>query len=185
MAIRSVDSIERSVHKTNEWLSELAAELGNGDREEAWRVLRAYLQLLRDRLNIDEAAQLAAQLPLVLRGAFYEGFDPGHQPVKLRDRDEFLGRLAEYAQLAGPAEAARAAEGATRVLRRHVTAGELDDVSRSFRARFASSCSAPEATHRSKANHCRGFRPYDRTVVARLDRRRIRGRGDRSAWRHV
>jgi uncharacterized protein (DUF2267 family) len=127
MSIGSVDSIERSVHKTNEWLSELAAELGNENREEAWRVLRGYLQLLRDRLNIDEASQLAAQLPLVLRGAFYEGFDPGYQPVKLRDRDEFLERLADHAQLAGPAEAAQAAEAATRVLRRHVTAGELDE----------------------------------------------------------
>ena len=42
--IRSVDAIERSVHKTNEWLSDLADELGTEDREEAWRVLRAYLQ---------------------------------------------------------------------------------------------------------------------------------------------
>jgi uncharacterized protein (DUF2267 family) len=128
MSIRSVDALERSIHKTNQWLSELAAELGSEDREEAWRVLRAYLQLLRDQVTVDEAAQLAAQLPLVLRGAFYEGFDPGHQPAKLRDRDQFLARLAERAQLSDPTEAAQVAEAATRVLRRHVTAGELDDV---------------------------------------------------------
>jgi uncharacterized protein (DUF2267 family) len=128
MSIRSVDSIERSVHKTNDWLSELAAELGTEDREEAWRVLRSYLQLLRDQLTTDEAAQLAAQLPLVLRGAFYEGFDPGHQPGKVRDREQFLARLAERAQLTGPDEAQRAAEAAAHVLSRHVTPGELDDV---------------------------------------------------------
>jgi uncharacterized protein (DUF2267 family) len=129
MSIRSVDSVERSVHKTNEWLAELEAELrGSGDREEAWRVLRAYLQLLRDELTMDESAQLAAQLPLVLRGALYEGFDPGHQPVKLRHREDFLARLAERARLQGSGEAAHAAEAATRVLQRRVTAGELDDV---------------------------------------------------------
>jgi uncharacterized protein (DUF2267 family) len=123
--IRSVDAVERSVHKTNEWLSDLAVELGTEDREEAWRVLRVYLQLLRDELTIDEAAQLAAQLTIVLRGVFYEGFDPGDQE-KLRDRDAFLARFAERAMLGD--DAAHAAEAATTVLRRHVTAGEIDDV---------------------------------------------------------
>jgi uncharacterized protein (DUF2267 family) len=127
MSIASVDAVERTVHKTNEWLGTLSRELGT-DRETAWRVLRGYLQVLRDRLNNDEAAQLAAQLPHLLRGVFYEGFDPGHQPVKLRDREEFLARLAERARLEDSAEAARAAAAATDVLRRHVTPGEIDDV---------------------------------------------------------
>jgi uncharacterized protein (DUF2267 family) len=128
MSIRSVDSIERSVHKTNEWLSELQQELGTENSEEAWRVLRAYLQVLRDELTVDEAAQLAAQLPQVLRGAFYEGFDPSRQPAKLRHRDEFLDRLAGLAQLPDRESAARAAEAATRVLQGHVTEGEVEDV---------------------------------------------------------
>jgi uncharacterized protein (DUF2267 family) len=128
MSVRSVDSIERSVHKTNEWLSELAAELGTENREDAWRVLRTYLKLLRDQLTIDEAAQLAAQLPLVLRGVFYSEFDPGKQPAKVRDRDQFLARLAEQAQLDHPDEAEQAAHAATRLLERRITAGELDDV---------------------------------------------------------
>jgi uncharacterized protein (DUF2267 family) len=127
MSLRSVDSIERSVHKTNQWLSELAGELGS-DNEPAWRVLRAYLQTLRDDLTVDEAAQLAAQLPEVLRGAFYEGFDPSRQPAKLRHREEFLDRLAERANLPDRDAAARAAEAATRVLRNHVTEGEMEDV---------------------------------------------------------
>jgi uncharacterized protein (DUF2267 family) len=122
--LRSVDAIERSVHKTNEWLSDLAAELGIEDKEDAWRILKVYLQMLRDQLTIDEAAQLAAQLTLVLRGAFFEGFDPGRQD-KLRDRDEFLARFAERA---GVTYAARAVEAATSVVRRHITAGEMDDV---------------------------------------------------------
>src|SRR2546421_12952091 len=127
MTLSSVDGVERSVHKTNRWLSELASELGVEDREQAWRVLRAYLQLLRDQVTVDEAAQLAAQLPVVLRGAFYEGFDPGHQPAKLRDRDEFRAAFAQLTQL-DQDEAAQAVEAATRVLRRHITAGEFDDV---------------------------------------------------------
>jgi uncharacterized protein (DUF2267 family) len=127
MSVSTVDSIERSVHKTNEWLHEMADELGI-ERDEAWRLLRAYLQVLRDELTVDEAAQLAAQLPTVLRGAFYEGFDPGHQPARLRHRDQFLARFAERAQLSDPDHAARAVEAATRVLKAHISPGEVDDV---------------------------------------------------------
>jgi uncharacterized protein (DUF2267 family) len=128
MSIRSADAIERSVHKTNQWLKELEEELGIDDREDSWRILRSYLQVLRDQVTIDEGAQLAAQLPLVLRGAFYEGFDPGHQPAKPHDRDAFLGRFAELAGLSGTDEAARTAEAVTTVLSRHISEGELEEV---------------------------------------------------------
>jgi uncharacterized protein (DUF2267 family) len=128
MSLRSVDSVERSVHKTNEWVKAMAAELGTDDREEAWRLLRVDLQVLRDELNVDEAAQLAAQLPMVLRGAFWEGFDPGHQPAKLRKREDFLGRIAQLGQLNDLTDAALAAVATTRVLSEHITEGELDDV---------------------------------------------------------
>jgi uncharacterized protein (DUF2267 family) len=128
MTVASVDSVERTVHKTNEWLKELAAELGTDDRDEAWRVLRGYLHVLRDRLTIDEGAQLAAQLPHLVRGVYYEGFDPGHQPAKIRRRDDFLVLLADATQIADLDQVARAAAGATRVMQRHITTGELEDV---------------------------------------------------------
>jgi uncharacterized protein (DUF2267 family) len=128
MSIRSVDAVERSVHKTNEWVKAMAAELGTDDREDAWRLLRADLQVLRDELTVDEAAQLAAQLPMVLRGAFWEGFDPGHQSQKLRHREDYLARVAERAQLRDLTEAARAAQATTRVLSEHISEGELDHV---------------------------------------------------------
>jgi uncharacterized protein (DUF2267 family) len=125
---RQIDSIERTVQKTEEWLNDLARELGTDDERYAWRVLRAYLQILRDRLTVDEAAQLAAQLPHLLRGVYYEGFDPSRAPQRIRTRDEFLVRLAERAQLTDTTEAAGVVVAATRVLRRHVSAGEVDDV---------------------------------------------------------
>jgi uncharacterized protein (DUF2267 family) len=127
MSIRSVDVIESSVQKTNEWMKEVAETLGT-NRESAWRVLRGYLQVIRDQLNIDEAAQLSAQLPLVLRGAFWEGFDPGDQAAKARHRDEFLESIAARAGLGHLDEAAAAAEAASRVLSSHITEGEFDDV---------------------------------------------------------
>jgi uncharacterized protein (DUF2267 family) len=124
----SVDTIERNYHEANEWVNELCRELGTNDEALAWRVLRADLQVLRDRLTIDEGAQLAAQLPHMLRGVFYEGFDPGHQPQKIRHADDFLHRIAERAELPDVTGAQPAAAAATRVLRRHITEGEFEDV---------------------------------------------------------
>jgi uncharacterized protein (DUF2267 family) len=127
MSMTSVDSIQRTVQKTNQWVKDLENELGIDNPSYAYRALRGYLQVLRDRLTIDEAAHLAAELPQLLRGVFYEGFDPGHQPERIRDRETFLARLAQRAQLDDLDEAARVAAAATRVLRRRIAAGEVDD----------------------------------------------------------
>jgi uncharacterized protein (DUF2267 family) len=67
MPTGTVEAIEHSARKANEWVEDLTRELDGADEALAWRVLRAYLQVLRDRLTIDEAAQLAAQLPHLLR----------------------------------------------------------------------------------------------------------------------
>lgn len=132
MATTGLDVFDRSVHKTNEWLKDLMERLGSDDRGYAYRVLRGYFHVLRDRLTVDEAAQLAAQLPHLLRGVFYEGWDPSRTPETYRDRETFLSRLAERAQLAGPTEASVAAEAATAVLRERIAEGEVEDVMQSL-----------------------------------------------------
>ena len=132
MATTGLDVFDRSVHKSNEWVRGLMERLGSDDRRYAYRVLRAYFHVLRDRLTVDEAAQLAAQLPHLLRGVFYEGWDPSRTPETYRDRETFLSRLAERAQLAGPTEASVAAEAATAVLRERIAEGEVEDVMQSL-----------------------------------------------------
>jgi uncharacterized protein (DUF2267 family) len=128
MTTNRVDVIDRSVEKTHIWLSELAEELGSDDRHYAYRVLRAFLHALRDHLPIDEAASLAAQLPIFIRGIFYEGWDPSGAPEHARSLDIFLARIANEAGLAGETEASIAATAANRVLRRHISAGEAGSV---------------------------------------------------------
>ena len=126
--MKEIAIIERSVEKAHVWLGEMAGELGIDDRQEAYRVLRAYLHALRDRLLVDEAAQLAAQLPELIRGIYYEGWDPSKTPVRYRGLADFLDRVAGDANLDGETEASYAVSSAAKVLRRHVSAGELDDV---------------------------------------------------------
>src|SRR4051812_20522075 len=72
------------------WIKGMMAQLHIGDEDRAMHALRAGLQALRDRLSVDEAAQLAAQLPLIVRGMFFEGWVPSGKPLRIRHREEFL-----------------------------------------------------------------------------------------------
>jgi uncharacterized protein (DUF2267 family) len=128
MTSTHVDILDRSVEKAHIWLKDLAEELGGDDQRHAYRVLRAFLHALRDRLSVDEAAQLSAQLPIFIRGVFFEGWEPSRTPEPHRDLDSFLARIATEAKLAGETEASFAAGAASRVLRRHVSAGETASV---------------------------------------------------------
>ena len=120
--------LDRSVEKAHIWINEVAAEMGTADSHEAYRALRAFLHTLRDRLPVAEAAQLAAQLPLLIRGIYYEGWQPSRTPLHYRDPREFLDRLADEASLHGDTEASFAASAVARVLTRHVSQGEIDDI---------------------------------------------------------
>jgi uncharacterized protein (DUF2267 family) len=99
MAPSRVDIIDRSSEKAHIWVNDMAAELGTADRQAAYRTLRAFLHVLRDHLSVDEAAQLAAQLPLLARGIFDENWDPSATPQRYRDPAEFLERVATGALL--------------------------------------------------------------------------------------
>ena len=123
-----ISALDRSVERTNVWLHELAQELGSDDPQYAYRALRAFLHTLRDRISHVEAAQLAAQLPDLIRGIYYEGWNPSHTPATYHDPKDFFDRVAAEAAMHGDTEASLASTAAMRVLRRHVSAGEIDDV---------------------------------------------------------
>jgi uncharacterized protein (DUF2267 family) len=125
---QTIDVFERTTHVTNRWLVELGEELGEPDRQSAYRQMRAVLHAVRDRLTVEESAQLADQLPVLVRGVFYEGWRPSRTPESYHDADELLRRVAMEAHLAGETEASYAVAAVWRVLCRHVSEGELTDV---------------------------------------------------------
>ena len=66
-----VAPFDSTLQTTNIWLNEIQEHLGWGeDHQRAYHALRAVLHALRDRLPVDHAAALAAQLPMLIRG-FY------------------------------------------------------------------------------------------------------------------
>ncbi|GAA4545025.1 DUF2267 domain-containing protein [Amycolatopsis samaneae] len=111
------DPLAHAVHSAHEWLAAIADRLGTGDRHHTYRVLRAWLHLLRDRLTADAAAHFAAQLPELLRGVYFEGWAPSRVPIRYTTT-EFVGEFAHEAGIAvddaGPA--ARAVSEALREL---------------------------------------------------------------------
>ncbi|HET8755320.1 MAG TPA: DUF2267 domain-containing protein [Solirubrobacteraceae bacterium] len=107
-------------------------ELQSADGHEAYRALRAFLHVLRDRLPVPEAAQLAAQLPLLIRGISFEGRQPPRTPLHYRDPVECLDRVAQEAMLHGDTEASFTVAAVARVLARRVSAGEFDDIVRTL-----------------------------------------------------
>ena len=103
--------IEHSVEKMHSWLKEIAVEIGDEDRQYAYRALRAVLHTLRDRLTVDVAAKLAAQLPTLIRGIYYEDWDPSRTPLPIHDVEAFLDHVASEGRMAGETEASVAVTG--------------------------------------------------------------------------
>ncbi|PWE16943.1 DUF2267 domain-containing protein [Marinicauda salina] len=126
----NVSVLDESIHKTNAWLDEIEKTLGAQTRQAAFVALRSVLHALRDRLTVDEAAHLSAQLPMFVRGVFYDGYRPAKMPFPIYEKKAFLAHVGEGFGGAGnlgfsPEQATKAVFAA---LNAHVSPGEIEDV---------------------------------------------------------
>lgn len=120
--------LRRTVHQTSAWLKRIGEELGHGDKQRAYHALRGVLFALRDRLSVEEAFDLSAQLPTLARGVFFEGYRPAGKPETYRSRDEFLRRVNEELEAVGGANPETVTRAVLTVLNEKVTEGEIEDV---------------------------------------------------------
>lgn len=128
MTMTGLEAVDTTVHKTNEWLHGIGRSLGGAKPQTAYRVLRAVLHALRDRLTVDDAAAFGAQLPMLVRGIYYEGWHPRGKPLKIRHADEFLAHVrTELTENLHPDVAVRAVFAE---FERHLDPGEIDKVMR-------------------------------------------------------
>ena len=128
MSITAIASIEHTIRTTNTWLKELAEELGWEDHQRAYHALGVVLHALRDRLTVAETADLGAQLPLLIRGLFYEGWNPQGKPVKQRKKEDFLAQIAAAFRDHPEIFPESLAWAVFKILQRHISAGEIGDV---------------------------------------------------------
>jgi uncharacterized protein (DUF2267 family) len=128
MSVTGLEVFDTTVQTTNTWLKEIM-EVTGPDRRRAYRVLVAVLHALRDRLTVDEAAQLGAQLPILVRGLYYDQWHhPSGKPERLRQKEEFLAQIAAELDDIGPINAENATRAVFSVLERHIAPGEIEDV---------------------------------------------------------
>ncbi|HEX7037735.1 MAG TPA: DUF2267 domain-containing protein [Pseudomonadales bacterium] len=104
----NVAALDRTVLQTQAWLGHISQQMGWEDPEKSYATLRAVLHALRDRLPPDEAVNLAAQLPTLVRGIYFEGWHPADEPLTKRNRAEFLERVRRAAPELTEREARRA-----------------------------------------------------------------------------
>ena len=85
----TVDYIKTATAEAYDWLDDVVRTLGRNDRYEALSAIRGALHALRDELSVDQNIKLAAQLPTLIRGLYFEGWDP-RTNTRPADREEFL-----------------------------------------------------------------------------------------------
>ena len=127
MSASGIDVFDRTLETTHIWLNEICNDIGP-DKQVAWKVLSTVLHKLRDRLTINLAAHLGAQLPLLVRGIYYDQFEPGKMPSEFRSREEFVAEVAEWLRDTRPVDPEEAIRSVFRVLSRHVSEGQVKKV---------------------------------------------------------
>ena len=127
MSATGLDVFDKTLQTTNIWLDEIMEAIGP-DRRVAWKVLSTVLHKLRDRLPVELAAHLGAELPILVRGVYYDQYQPARQPSECRNFEEFAAEVQEWLGDTRPVNAQAAIAAVFRVLSRHVPEGQIRKV---------------------------------------------------------
>ena len=127
MSANGLEVFDKTLETTHIWLNEIMADLGP-DKQVAWKVLSTVLHKIRDRLTVNLAAHLGAQLPLLVRGVYYDQFEPSKMPNECRNREEFIAEIAEWLSDTRPVDPDQAARSVFKVLSRHISEGQVEHV---------------------------------------------------------
>jgi uncharacterized protein (DUF2267 family) len=129
MSNSGLDVFDKTLQTTHIWLDELMEVIGP-DRQVAWHVLGTVLRAIRDRVPIGLAVHLGSQLPLLVRGVYY---DQWHAPGRPEERpprslDEFLAPIGENLSNTRPVNVREATSAVFQILSRHVNLGQVEKV---------------------------------------------------------
>ncbi len=127
MSATGLEVFDKTLQTTNIWLDEIMGDIGP-DRKTAWRVLAVVLHRLRNRLPLGLAANLGAQLPILVRGVYYDQFQPENPPSQCDTLEEFCAEVGEWLQDNKPVDPETAVKSVFRLLSNHVSKGEIGNV---------------------------------------------------------
>lgn len=128
---------DRSLHKTNTLLKELMENMNWQNREKALTAFRATLHSLRDILPIQEIPQFASQLPIMVRGLYYENWKLMQQPLRIKSVNEFYElvrlKLGRASLNFSTEDLKRFTRATIQLLSKRVSKGEMKDVKNALR----------------------------------------------------
>lgn len=125
MKLKEPDVFETTLQKTNVWLKQISDELHWDDHQKAYHGLRAVLHALRDRLPVPVAAHLGAQLPMLIRGFYYDEWKPASNLVKVKTAQEFYDVVKRNFAADQNVNPMRLTQAVIKVLGRNLSPGEM------------------------------------------------------------
>ena len=130
MSQQGLETIESTTQKTHEWIARIAEAL-HMEKRDAWKSLRAVLQTLRDRLPAELAVHFGAQLPMLVRGLYYEGWEPSKVPIKM-SREEFLAVVQSRIIADRVIDPVETVQNVLAIVANHMGGGEMHKVMEAF-----------------------------------------------------
>ncbi|MBD3264958.1 MAG: DUF2267 domain-containing protein [Candidatus Omnitrophica bacterium] len=127
----AVHNLDHALNTAKQWLKDIQQELHYEDQTQVYRAVRAVLQSLRDRLPVNEAADLGSELPLVLAGVYYSGWHPANKPEKMESKEEFYNHVKQG--LGNPElDPKHVTDGVLKAISKKISSGEMKDIRSNF-----------------------------------------------------
>jgi uncharacterized protein (DUF2267 family) len=119
---------DTTLQETNEWLKDVQARLAPCSRQQAYTATRAVMHMLRDRLPLAAVLSLSAQLPMLVRGFFLEGWRPAAGPTDIRRTDAFAEAVSEHLPPGFPRDSTEIIHAVFRTLATRLDVGEVEKI---------------------------------------------------------
>ena len=130
MKFTGLDVFDSTIQRTNIWLKELMQELNSSDHRNTYMAFRSVLHALRDHLPVKDAIYVGEQLPMLIRGLYFEHWQATGKPAPLRNRNEFVAEVSNHILRDGgdPSSVESAIRAVFRLLDRKAMEGEIESL---------------------------------------------------------
>lgn len=128
MGMVGLEGIDQAVQQAHIWINDVERKMDWDSKPRAYRLLKAVLQALRDHLQLNEAVDLGAQLPTLIRGIYYDQWRPTKIAVKERHLKSFLDRIDSSFKPDPIDDTSKAVSAVFALLSEKISAGEIADV---------------------------------------------------------
>jgi len=130
MKLTGFDVFDSTIQRSNLWLKDLMQELNWSDQRKTYLAFRSVLHLVRDHLPVRDAIYFGRHMPMLIRGIYFELWDPAATPLPIQNRTDFLSALSNRLSREddGNHDAEVIARAVFRLLQRKVSEGEIEDL---------------------------------------------------------